>query len=154
MTSANRIITYYLGAILLVSGSVKFVEPFKVMFRTQIEKSLLPLPDFAFVAGQASEILFGFLLLMLPMMWSRLPETVADRLLLLGHLAVMGIMLLAVYVHLHPAVPAEILPMEEKTPYLAGFTLMMVIVNAVIYRDQVEDEDAHEQWLKSFEGSK
>lgn len=134
MTKVTRIITGYLGAILFVPGFVKFFDPFKTFFTTQIDKAELPFPDLTFIAGQGGEITFGLLLLVLPYVWTKVSPTTADKLFYLGCLATTVIMVVAIYVHLHPAVPAEVLPFEKKPPILAVFTLVMVALDVFFYQ--------------------
>ena len=45
-------------------------------------------------------------------------------------------MFVAIYVHLHLDVPAEILPIESKPPILAIGYLVLVTLNFYLYRKQ------------------
>lgn len=134
MTKSTRIITGYLGAIMLVPGTVKFFEPFKTFFTTQIDKSELPFPTLTFWSGQLGEITVGLTLLAFLFLWKKISPSSAKKIFYGGNLAVTVIMLVAVYVHLHPAVPAEVLPFEKKAPLLTLFTLTMVFLNIYMYR--------------------
>ena len=119
---------------MFVPGFVKFFEPFKTMFTTQIAKSELPFPETSFWAGQLGEVSVGLTLLTLLFVWQKLTPSVANKIFYAGNFAVTVIMCVAVYVHLHPDVPAHVLPMEKKAPFLAVFTLFMVAVNIYLHR--------------------
>lgn len=134
MTKFTRLITGYLGAIMFVPGFVKFFEPFKTMFSVQIAKSGLPFPEMSYWYGQLGELSTGLTMLVLFLFWDKISPAVTDKMFYISHLLVTIIMVVAVYVHLHPDVPAEVLPMEKKPPFLAVFTLIMVGLNIYLHK--------------------
>ncbi|ACD97401.1 conserved hypothetical protein; putative membrane protein (plasmid) [Trichlorobacter lovleyi SZ] len=120
---------------MLVPGTVKFFEPFKTFFTTQIDRSGLPFSTLTFWSGQLGEITVGLTLLAFLFLWEKITPSWAKKIFYGGNLAVTVIMLVALYVHLHPAVPAEVLPFEKKAPLLTVFTLLMVFLNVYLYRN-------------------
>ena len=133
MTRSVRIISSFIGLFMLAPGVFKFFEPFKTMFTIQIVNSDLPLPVLTYWTGQLSEICVGLLLLSLLLFWHKIPFSVADKSFYLGNMIVIFIMMVAIYVHLHPDVPANVLPMEKKPPYLAVLILFLAGLNFYFY---------------------
>lgn len=131
---SEKILTGFLGAFMFMGGSVKFFEPFTSMFANQIALSSLPFPTFSNWAGQFGEICSGLALLALLFFGKRLPSNFFDLFFYLVHILITVIMLVAVYVHLHPDVPAETLPLGTKPPYLTLFVLMLTGMNIWLHR--------------------
>lgn len=134
MTTLQKFSTSIITLFLLMPGLVKFTDKFKTMFTVQIAESGLPFPRLSFILGQTSEILTGLLLFSLLFFWKRFPDAIAYRLFQIGNLLVIPIMLIAVYVHLHPDVPVEVLPFESKPPYLAVTLLIGSGINLYTHR--------------------
>lgn len=136
MTKSIKIITGILGFFMLMPGIAKFFEPFKTFLAVQIEKSQLPFPSLTYFTAQSSEILTGLILFGVLFFWKKLAPEMANKLFLLGNLLVIPIMLVALYVHLHPDVPAEVLPFESKPPRLTVILLLLTLVNIYLYKTQ------------------
>ena len=131
--TSEKIVTGFLGSFLILGGTAKFFEPFTTMFASQITLSELPLPGLSAIAGQFGEIITGVTLLVLLPLGQRLASVTTDRLFYLVNMVVGIIMLVAVYVHLHPAVPAEVLPLASKPPYLTLFIMTLVGLNCYLH---------------------
>lgn len=131
MKTVQKISTFIVAFFLLIPGLVKFTNPFKHFFTVQIANSNLPLPELSFIMGQASEILTGALLFALLFFWKKFQPELAKKLFLLGNLMVYPIMAVAVYVHMHPDVPAEVLPFESKPPVLAVALIIGATINII-----------------------
>lgn len=130
----ERILTGFLGGFLILGGSAKFFEPFTTMFASQIALSGLPFPPLSNWAGQFGELTAGGTLLLLLVFWRRFPAEIAHGVFYLSHLLIAVIMLVAVYVHLHPDVPAEVLPLQSKPPVLTLIILLLAGVNSFLHR--------------------
>lgn len=130
----EKIITGFLGAFLLMGGTVKFFEPFTTKFATQIALSGLPFPALSNFAGQWGEIITGITLLTLLVFGKKLSPVMADKAFYLSNLLIAFIMVVAVYVHFHPDVPANILPLESKPPFLTVFVLLLAGLNIYLHR--------------------
>ncbi|MFG6566092.1 hypothetical protein ACGYLI_17910 [Sulfitobacter sp. 1A13421] len=132
--NANRLLSGLLGAFLLLGGVAKFFLPFTDMFAQQIALSQLPFPALSAFAGQAGEITAGIILLGYFFGWQRLQGPISDLIFALTTLLIVIIMLVAVYVHLHPAVPAEVLPFQSKPPVLTVIIMALAILNGWLRR--------------------
>ena len=119
---ATRVATVVLGVAMLTFGLLKLVSPFRDWYATQISASGLPASSYPF--GIASEILNGALFLGA---WF-LPTRARDLRRMVWRVAsiwLIAIMLVAVYVHLQPAVPAAVLPLKIKPPVIPLTMLLM-----------------------------
>lgn len=132
MNRIQKVSTSIVAFFLLIPGLAKFTDPFKTMFTVQIEKSELPFASLSFIVGQGAEILIGALLFALLFWGTKFSSAITNTLFTIGNLFVYPIMAVAIYVHLHPAVPASVLPMESKPPVLAIILLIGATVNLII----------------------
>ncbi|WP_339891415.1 hypothetical protein [uncultured Alteromonas sp.] len=132
-SAGNKVQTFaiaLLGGFMVLGGTAKFFEPFATMFASQIELSGLPLPKLAKFAGQMGEITAGVLYLLALAKGKLIPARSADTLLKSATLLTVVIMTVAVYVHLLPNVPAEVLPFQSKPPLL---TLIVMFISLGIF---------------------
>lgn len=132
-TKIQKTLTGLLGAFLIMAGTVKFFEPFTTMFTSQIFLSELPFPTLSRWAGQLGEITAGALLMGVIFGQTKLSKALIDKLMLLSTLLSTTIMFVAVYVHLLPNVPAEVLPLQSKPPVITLVILALVWINAYLY---------------------
>ena len=132
--NAERVLSGVMGSFLLLGGVAKFFMPFTNMFAQQIALSELPFPKLSAFAGQAGEISVGLILLGFFILGRRLHGPVADAVFYLTNLVIVVIMLVAVYVHLHPNVPAEVLPFQSKPPVVTLIVMGLAMVNAWLRR--------------------
>src|SRR5262245_323057 len=117
-----------LGLLMFTFGFLKFVNPtIDGWFHVQIQQSHLP--HSAILVGKIAEIVTGILFL-LPRFrpWQRKWE---GRILLIACASLFLVMLVAVYVHLQPGVPAEVLPLGIKPPVIPLFVLLLDAMVAV-----------------------
>ncbi|WP_394242291.1 hypothetical protein [Vibrio astriarenae] len=133
-TKVQKILTGLLGAFMLMAGTVKFFDPFTTMFTTQIASSELPFPTLSRWAGQLGEMAAGALLIVAMIGQSSLSKSLIDRVMQLSTLLTTVIMLVAVYVHLLPSVPAEVLPLQSKPPVMTLIILGLAWLNAFLYQ--------------------
>lgn len=117
-----------LGFLMLTFGLLKVINPtIDGWFHVQIQQSHLP--HWAILMGKAGEIMTG-VLFMLPRLrrWTARWE---GRILLLACSSLFVEMLVAVYVHLHPGVPAEVLPLGVKPPAIPLIVILLDVMVAV-----------------------
>jgi len=90
------------------------------------------LPQHSYWLGIVSEILLG-LSLVLPFMIDdeNFNEKYKRLLLTLASLGVIGVMLVACYVHIQPNVPADVLPLKIKPPIIPGIFILVSLLNLV-----------------------
>jgi hypothetical protein len=111
-----KISAWILALSMGVFGVLKFFSPFKDWYAVQVAASELGAG--AYAAGIAGEIGVGLGLAGLLHYAERIPHTVYFRLSVLMYGAVLVMMAVAVYVHLHPGVPAAVLPLKVKPPII------------------------------------
>lgn len=132
-TKVQKILTGLLGAFMVMAGTVKFFDPFTTMFAKQIALSELPFPTLSRWLGQLGEIFAGLLLLAVMIGNKALAAPIKDRAMQLSTLLTTAIMIVAVYVHLLPSVPAEVLPLQSKPPVMTLIILGLAWLNAFLY---------------------
>jgi len=103
------------------------------MFAKQIALSQLPFPMLSAFVGQAGEIVSGLVLLAFFAFEGRFVGAFGDKLFYLTNLLIVVIMLVAIYVHLHPDVPAEILPFQSKPPVLTIIVMLLALLNLYLH---------------------
>ena len=117
-TSESKALKYnsrFLGTVIFMFGFLKFFEPFHTWFHIQIATS--GLPPLAIPAGIAAEISIGLSLLLASSFRQRIKSLFTP----ISALASTGLivnMAVAIYVHLQPEVPANVLPLGIKPPFI------------------------------------
>jgi uncharacterized membrane protein len=126
--SAKTRLSLVLGLLMLTFGVLKFVNPtIDGWFHVQIQQSHLP--HSAILMGKITEIMTGILFL-LP--WLRPWQAKWEgRILLVACASLFLEMLVAVYVHLQPGVPPEVLPLGIKPPVIPLFVLLLGVMVAI-----------------------
>ena len=109
-------------------GILKFFQPFHGWFDIQIQQSHLP--HAAIMAGKLTEMITGILFL-LPWFWRSLTTKSKAQVLLAGCFILVTQMLVAIYVHLQPGVPAGVLPLGIKAPVIPGIVLLLGLFTAL-----------------------
>jgi len=134
MKNSVKIITGILGFIMLVPGLAKFKEPFKTFIYKHLTLIGFPLPDLMQYVVKFGEVGVGLVLLFLAIKGNSLSRSLREKIFYLGNLTIVLMMIVAVYTHLHPAVPADVLPLEHKPPVMPIAYIVLVIVNVILYR--------------------
>lgn len=127
-SSGNKIQIFaiaLLGGFMVLGGTAKFFQPFATMFASQVELSGLPLPKLAKFAGQMGEIAAGIMYLLVLTKDKLISANTAEILLKSATFLTLVIMTVAVYVHLSPNVPAEVLPFQSKPPVLTVIVMFI-----------------------------
>ena len=123
----NKGLSLFLGILMCMFGFLKFFEPFHGWFEVQIQQSHLP--HEAILAGKLTEMLTGVLFL-LPGVWRSLTAKAKDQTVLVACFILFTQMVVAIYVHLQPAVPASVLPLGIKPPIIPGSVLLLGLLTA------------------------
>src|SRR5436190_6454000 len=108
-TPLSKALSLFLGILMFLFGFLKFFQPFHGWFEIQIQQSHLP--HEAILAGKLGEMVTGCLFL-LPWFWRSLTAKHKDQLLLAACSMLVSQMVVAIYVHLQPKVPANVLPLR------------------------------------------
>lgn len=126
----TRSITGFIGVSMLTFGLLKFVEPFKTWYATQIEMS--DMPSLSYALGIAGEIIVGAALLLIFLPAINLSERMKSQITQVSSLAVVVMMAVAIHVHMQPDVPAEVLPLKIRPPFIPGMFAVLAIFNVVL----------------------
>ena len=111
-------------------GFLKFFQPFRGWFEIQIQQSHLP--HEAIFAGKLGEMVTGCLFL-LPWLRRSLAAKSRDPLLLIACLMLVTQMGTAIYVHLQPQVPANVLPLGIKPPVIPIVVLLLALLTPLLF---------------------
>ena len=135
MTKSVKFITGFLGLSMFMFGILKFVNPFKGWYRAQVMASELPFPEIVYWAGQLGEIAVGIGFFFLLFKNENLTRNTFNRIFYTGNILIAAMMLAAFYVHLHPNVPSDVLPLKISPPYIPGFFLLLSILNMYLDKE-------------------
>lgn len=120
------LINVFLGTSMLMFGVLKFFNPFKSWYATQIVNS--GMGDLSYLLGIAGEITAGGLLLYATIS-TVTRKNVYGLIVILSSALIVFMMATGVYVHMHPEVPADVLPLKIKPPYIPLIFLMLALFN-------------------------
>ena len=123
----SKVLSLTLAVWMFLFGFLKFFEPFRGWFAIQIQQSHLP--HEALLAGKLTEMLTG-ILFFLPWAWKSLSAEGKNRVLLVASFLLVTQMVVAIYVHLQPEVPASVLPLGIKPPVIPGVVLTLALLAA------------------------
>ena len=118
----SKVLSLLLGVQMFMFGFLKFFQPIRGWFDIQIQQSHFP--HQAILVGKLTEMLTGALFL-LPWVWRSLTAKSKDRILLIACFILFTQMVVAIYVHLQPGVPASVLPLGIKPPVIPGAVLLL-----------------------------
>ena len=114
-------------------GFLKYFDPFRTMFDVQITQSRLP--RLSIPMGKAGEMAIG-LGLLLPSGFRPKFSKLYGPIVFIASAGLAVNMGIATYVHLKPAVPANVLPLGIKPPFIPLAVLFLAAVNLYqLYRD-------------------
>ena len=122
-----RVISTFLGLSIFMFGIVKFVNPFKGWYSVQIINS--GMSESLYWLGIIGEISVGMLFLGSVLFRKKLSKKVFGLTIILASSIAIMIMVTAIRTHLHPNVPANVLPLKIKPPFIPGFFLFLAIAD-------------------------
>ena len=128
-TSENKVLKYnsrFLGTVIFMFGFLKLFEPFHTWFHIQIAKS--GLPPLGIPVGIAGEISIGLSLLLASFFRQRI-KSLFTPILALASAALIVNMAVAIYVHLQREVPANVLPLGIKPPFIPLIFVLLAGLN-------------------------
>ncbi len=123
----SKVLSLLLGVWMFAFGFLKFFQPIRGWFDVQIQQSHLP--HQATLLGKVSELITG-LLLLLPWFLTSLTTRRKDQILLMACILLFAQMGVAIYVHLQPGVPANVLPLGIKAPVIPTTVLLLGLLTA------------------------
>ena len=124
-----KIRSWLLGSFMFSFGALKLIDPFARWFHTQLINS--GIGDFAFPFAVGTEITTGLILLGALIFKSNISGSRFNTLVMAGSLLVVATMITAIYVHLQPNVPANVLPLGIKPPIIPVSVLILAVVNVI-----------------------
>jgi hypothetical protein len=129
LTSLKRLkrLSIALGVFMFLFGFLKLFPPFSGWFHTQIVNSGLPLISIPF--GKFTEMLVG-LMFLIPWLSDVFSFQRRRQINVVASLILISQMIVATYVHLQPNVPAEVLPLGIKMPFIPLTVLALAALNA------------------------
>lgn len=139
MSRPLRVLSLLLGVLMFAFGFLKLFQPFSGWFDVQIQQSHLP--HEAILAGKLTEMLTG-ILFVLPSCVSSLSGRTKGFALLAASFLLFTQMVVAIYVHLQPGVPAGVLPLGIKTPFIPCTVLLLALLTAFETGKQMRAEKA------------
>ena len=122
-----KIKSWILGIFMFVFGALKLMNPFSGWFHIQLINS--GIGDFAFPFGIGTEIITGLIIIGTLIFKGKMAPRRFFALIILGSSLVVLTMIMAVYVHLQPNVPADVLPLKIKPPFIPLSVMILAILN-------------------------
>lgn len=135
--STIKILTAILGSSMFLFGVLKFVNPFKEWYTIQITGS--GLSTSLYWLGIAGEIISGASLV-LALIFTNLKSVGFRNVVYFSKTVIIVIMLTALYVHLQPGVPAEILPLQLKPPIFPVIFIVMSVWNMYLVKKSTQTQ--------------
>ena len=130
-----------LGIFMFSFGTLKLIQPFNGWFHTQLITS--GIGDFAFPFGVGTEITTGVILLGALIFKEKIDQKRFFTFILAGSVMVVFTMITAIYVHLQPNVPANVLPLGIKPPFIPVSVLILAVANSFytlkLYQNKTRD---------------
>jgi hypothetical protein len=139
---ASKFISLFLGILMLSFGFLKFIDPFKTWYTVQVTNS--ELGNISYWLGIFGEIIVGIVLTGSVMLNQKISPYLIKKLIGISSAAVVIMMITGIYVHLHPAVPSDVLPLKIKPPYIPGFFLLLAAFNIYKSFQYIEVTPAHD----------
>jgi hypothetical protein len=139
MSGRLKVLTLLLGVWMFMFGFLKFFQPIGGWFDVQFQQSHLP--HQLILPGKVSEMVVGFLFL-LPWLWRSLTVRSKNQILLIACFILLVQMFVAIYVHLQPGVPANVLPFGIKPPVVPIAILFLGLLTAFDVWKQLQAEKA------------
>ena len=127
----NKVLKYnsiFLGAAIFLFGFLKLFDPFNTWFHVQIARS--GLPPSCIPLGMAGEMSIGLGLLLGAIFRERI-RSLFRPLLALASAGLVVAMAVAIFVHLQPDVPANVLPLGIKPPIIPAFFTLLAGLNLI-----------------------
>lgn len=123
-------LSIFLGILMFPFGFLKFFHPISGWFHTQIVNAGLPL--ISIPLGMSTEMLVG-LMFLIPWLSGAFTFQRRRQINIVASLILISQMLVATYVHLQPSVPAGVLPLGIKMPFIPLTVLVLAALNGFYF---------------------
>lgn len=134
-------ISWFLGISMCMFGILKVVIPtINGWYSVQMTNSGLGeyIPIWLGIAG---EIIVGLALIISLVVDKNLTNKIFRIIIQFASAAIIPMMLTAVYVHLQPNVPADVLPLKIKLPFIPVFMLLLALTNIYLIQRQIKNRE-------------
>lgn len=128
----SKPISWFLGISMFMFGVLKFVPPFRDWYTVQITNS--GLGSFSYAMGISGEMTVGAALIMMLLPGPQVSDKIRFFITGISCCIIIVMMLTGIYVHLHPNVPAEVLPLKIKSPFIPAFFIALAVANLFLTR--------------------
>jgi hypothetical protein len=129
-----KLISWFLGIAMFLFGILKVLIPtINGWYFIQMKNSGLGayIPIWVGITG---EIVVGLAFIFSLVMDKNLANKNFKIIILLASAAILPMMVTAIYVHLQPNVPAEVLPLKIKPPFIPVFFILLALANIYLMR--------------------
>jgi hypothetical protein len=126
----QKVSSWFIGISIFMFGILKFVNPFKGWYSVQVANS--GLGQLSYTMGILGEITAGTTLILCLLYRQKISSKAYNWLTNTSFFTIIIMMLTAFYVHLHPNVPADVLPLKIKPPYIPLFFLLIALSNIIL----------------------
>ncbi|SHJ72111.1 hypothetical protein SAMN04488028_1011013 [Reichenbachiella agariperforans] len=127
---SRKYMTGFLGVSMFMVGFLKFFNPFKGWYAVQISSS--GFGDLSYAMGIFGELVVGVALLYVLLFPHRFKLKWYYAINLTASAMVVVMMAVGILVHLHPEVPADVLPLKIKPPFIPAFFLLLGVAHGVL----------------------
>lgn len=127
-------ISIFLAVSMFVFGVLKFFDPFKGWYAVQINGS--GLGRSSYWLGIAGEISTGVLLFSSAVLRKHISLKLFRIVITIASAMIVVMMMTGIYVHLNDNVPAAVLPLKIKPPFIPGMFLLLALVNLFLVQQR------------------
>lgn len=136
---AIKLISWFLGIAMFMFGILKVLSAtINGWFAVQMKNSGLEayIPMWAGITG---EIIVGSAFIFCLVIDKSFVKKKCKLIVQLASAAIVPMMVTAIYVHLQPNVPAEVLPLKIKPPFIPVLFLLLALANIYLIQRQKKD---------------
>lgn len=133
-----KLISWFLGIAMFMFGILKLLIPtINGWYAVQMKNSGLGayIPMWVGIAG---EIVVGSVLIFSLVMDKKFANKYFNIMIQLASAAILPMMATAIYVHLQPNVPAEVLPLKIKPPFIPVFFILLALANIYLMQRKIK----------------
>ena len=135
---AIKLISWFLGIAMFMFGILKVVIPtINGWYSVQMTNSGLGkyIPMWIGITG---EIVVGLAFITSLAIDKNLTNKIVRIIIQLASATIIPMMATAIYVHLQPNVPAEVLPLKIKPPFIPVFFMLLALANIYLIQRQIK----------------
>lgn len=123
----RKVTSWFLAISMFMFGVLKFINPFKGWYSVQVANS--ELGELSYALGILGEIAVGATLILCLVYRRKIQSKTFNLTTNISFFTIIIMMLTGVYVHIHPNVPSDVLPLKIKPPYIPLFFLLLALAS-------------------------